>query len=199
MPITTPLIKINALKSLGGKVVFFGDNFDEAYNHAVSIAKKENYSFIHPYDDKEVISGQGTIGKEIIEQIDSPKDTADTSSSDSSLGSLSEIASPPIIGGILALVLIIVGVGYYMMTRDDDTLYASPHKPKHPASGSSFMDSVVPEVSPVKERKVVERKVVTDVMTIECPECSSQMDVPNVSGMQHVQCSECGLEGEFEI
>ena len=71
MPITTPLIKINAVKSLGSKVVFFGDNFDEAYNHAVSLAKKENYSFIHPYDDKEVISGQGTIGKEIIEQIDS--------------------------------------------------------------------------------------------------------------------------------
>ena len=71
MPITTPLIKINAVKSLGGKVVFFGDNFDEAYNHAVSLAKKENYSFIHPYDDKEVISGQGTIGKEIIEQTDS--------------------------------------------------------------------------------------------------------------------------------
>ena len=71
MPITTPLIKINAVKSLGSKVVFFGDNFDEAYNHAVSLAKKENYSFIHPYDDKEVISGQGTIGKEIIEQIGS--------------------------------------------------------------------------------------------------------------------------------
>mgnify|MGYP001344335542 FL=1 len=71
MPITTPLIKINAVKNLGSKVIFFGDNFDEAYNHAVSLAKKENYSFIHPFDDKEVISGQGTIGKEIIEQIDS--------------------------------------------------------------------------------------------------------------------------------
>ena len=42
-------------------------------------------------------------------------------------------------------------------------------------------------------------KVVTDMMTIECPECSSRMDVPNVSGLQRVQCSECGLEGEFEI
>ena len=71
MPITTPLIKINAVKNLGGKVVFFGVNFDEAYNHAVSLAKKENYCFIHPYDDREVISGQGTIGKEIIEQTDS--------------------------------------------------------------------------------------------------------------------------------
>ena len=71
MPITSPLIKINAVKNFGGKVVLFGDNFDEAYNHATSLAKKENYTFIHAYDDKDVIAGQGTIGKEIIEQTDS--------------------------------------------------------------------------------------------------------------------------------
>ena len=71
MPITTPLIKINSVKNFGGKVIFFGDNFDEAYNYAIKLAKKEDYSFIHPYDDKDVISGQGTIGKEIIEQTDS--------------------------------------------------------------------------------------------------------------------------------
>ena len=71
MPITSPLIKINAVKNFGGKVVLFGDNFDEAYDHATSLAKKEDYTFIHAYDDKDVISGQGTIGKEIIEQTDS--------------------------------------------------------------------------------------------------------------------------------
>ena len=71
MPITTPLIKINAVKNFGGKVMLFGDNFDEAFEHAISLAKKENYSFIHPYDDKDVISGQGTIGKEILEQTES--------------------------------------------------------------------------------------------------------------------------------
>ena len=70
MPITTPLIKINAVKNFGGKVTLFGDNFDEAYNHAVLLGKKEDYSFIHPYDDKDVIAGQGTVGKEIIEQVD---------------------------------------------------------------------------------------------------------------------------------
>ena len=69
MPITTPLIKINAVKNFGGKVTLFGDNFDEAYNHAVLLAKKEDYSFIHPYDDKDVIAGQGTVGKEILEQV----------------------------------------------------------------------------------------------------------------------------------
>ncbi len=71
MPITTPLIKINAVKNFGGKVMLFGDNFDEAFEHAISLANKENYSFIHPYDDKDVISGQGTIGKEILEQTES--------------------------------------------------------------------------------------------------------------------------------
>ena len=70
MPITTPLIKINAVKNFGGKVVLYGDNFDEAYEHATMLAKKEDYSFIPPYDDKDVIAGQGTIGKEILEQAD---------------------------------------------------------------------------------------------------------------------------------
>ena len=99
MPITTPLIKINAVKNLGGKVVFFGDNFDEAYNHAVSLAKKENYSFIHPYDDKEVISGQGTIGKEIIEQTDSK---------------IEAVFVPVGGGGLLA------GVGAYIKSENPD-------------------------------------------------------------------------------
>ena len=64
---------------------------------------------------------------------------------------------------------------------------------------SKFMDSVVPEVSPVKERRVRKRKVVRETMTIECPECSARMDIPKVSGMQQIQCSECGLEGEIEL
>ena len=74
MPITTPLIKINAVKNFGGKVILFGDNFDEAYDHATSLAKKENYTFIPAYDDKDVIAGQGTVGKEILEQTESKVD-----------------------------------------------------------------------------------------------------------------------------
>ena len=168
--------------------------------HSYNVTPDDSYyTVVVRVTDNDGLVSRDTCTVEIVEQVDTPKDAADTSSSSSSLGSLSEIASPPIIGGIVLLVLIIGGVGYYMLTRNDDTPYVPPPKSKRPVSGSSFMDSVVPEVSPVKERKVVERKVVTDLMTIECPECSSQMDVPNVSGMQHVQCSECGLEGEFEI
>ena len=69
MPLTTPSIKVNSVKNYGGKVILHGDNFDEAYKYANKLAKKEGYTFIHPYDDKYVIAGQGTVGKELIEQI----------------------------------------------------------------------------------------------------------------------------------
>ena len=71
MPITTPSIKVNSVRNFGGKVILYGDNFDEAYAHGLSIAKKEGYAFIHPYDDKDVIAGQGTVGMELIDQIKS--------------------------------------------------------------------------------------------------------------------------------
>ena len=70
MPITTPAIKVNSVKNYGGKVILQGDNFDEAFKFAKDLAKREGYTFIHPYDDKDVIVGQGTVGKELIEQID---------------------------------------------------------------------------------------------------------------------------------
>mgnify|MGYP001233915322 CR=1 FL=1 len=70
MPVTTPTIKIRAVKNLGAQVVLVGDTYDEAYKHAIKIAKNPNFSFVHPYDDEEVIAGQGTIGKEILDQFD---------------------------------------------------------------------------------------------------------------------------------
>ena len=71
MPVTTPSIKVNSVKNYGGRVILHGDNFDEAFKYAIDLAKKESYTFIHPYDDKDVIAGQGTVGKELIEQIQS--------------------------------------------------------------------------------------------------------------------------------
>ena len=68
MPITTPTIKIRAVRNLGAKVVLKGDNFDDAYAYAVRLSEKPNVTFVHPYDDPDVIAGQGTIGKEILEE-----------------------------------------------------------------------------------------------------------------------------------
>jgi threonine dehydratase len=68
MPRTTPQIKVNAVRSFGGKVVLHGDNYDAAYAHAREIAAKRKLTFVHPYDDPEVIAGQGTVGMEILKQ-----------------------------------------------------------------------------------------------------------------------------------
>ena len=72
MPRTTPGIKIDAVRNLGGRVVLHGDNYDEAYTHAREIATKRKLTFVHPYDDPEVIAGQGTIGMEILKQHTGP-------------------------------------------------------------------------------------------------------------------------------
>ncbi len=68
MPNTTPEIKVQSVKDKGAKIVLFGDSYDEAYEHAVQLAEEKNLVFIHPYDDPDVIAGQGTIGMEILRQ-----------------------------------------------------------------------------------------------------------------------------------
>lgn len=72
MPRTTPSIKVEAVKRLGGEVVIHGDAFDDARIHALEMCEKENLVFVHPYDDPDVIAGQGTIGVEILRQHSGP-------------------------------------------------------------------------------------------------------------------------------
>ena len=74
MPQTTPTIKIDAVKKYGSKVILFGDTYDEAYNFAVKYSKDNNFSFVHPYDDLDVIAGQGTIGVELLSQLEKHPD-----------------------------------------------------------------------------------------------------------------------------
>ena len=68
MPTTTPQVKVDAVKALGGEVVLVGDSYSEAYKHAVMLEKKMGMTFVHPFDDPEVIAGQGTIAMEILRQ-----------------------------------------------------------------------------------------------------------------------------------
>ncbi len=69
MPVTTPLVKVNAVKKLKAKVILFGDNYDETYKEAIKISKERNLCFIHPFDDPDVIAGQGTIAIELEQQL----------------------------------------------------------------------------------------------------------------------------------
>ena len=68
MPITTPQIKTRAVEARGATVVLHGDSYDEAYAHSLRLATKAKLTFVHPYDDPDVIAGQGTIGMEILRQ-----------------------------------------------------------------------------------------------------------------------------------
>lgn len=69
MPTTTPLIKVNRTKALGAEVVLYGDVYDDAAARAEELAKEHGYTFIHPFDDPEVATGQGTIAMEIIKDL----------------------------------------------------------------------------------------------------------------------------------
>ncbi len=69
MPKTTPKIKIEAVGRLGADVTLHGDNYDDAYQHAHALASRKQLTFIHPYDDPDVIAGQGTIAFEILKQF----------------------------------------------------------------------------------------------------------------------------------
>ncbi len=69
MPTTTPLIKVNRTKALGAEVVLYGDVYDEACEHAYQLADEHGYTFIHPFDDLDVATGQGSIAMEIIKDL----------------------------------------------------------------------------------------------------------------------------------
>ena len=69
MPTTTPLIKVNRTKNYGAEVVLWGDVYDEACEHAYELAKEHGYTFIHPFDDPAVATGQGTIAMEIFKEL----------------------------------------------------------------------------------------------------------------------------------
>ncbi len=101
MPITTPEIKVRAVKKLGAKVKLVGDNYDDANKAAKAFADKSGAVFVHPFNDDWVIAGQGTIGKEILEQLEGK--------------SPARIYIPVGGGGLLA------GIGAYMKTHSPDT------------------------------------------------------------------------------
>ncbi|MDB5946182.1 MAG: ilvA [Ramlibacter sp.] len=74
MPVTTPQVKIEAVKALGGEVVLHGDSYSDAYEQAVQLQAAQQLTFVHPFDDPDVIAGQGTIAMEILRQHQGPLD-----------------------------------------------------------------------------------------------------------------------------
>ena len=69
MPTTTPLLKVNRTKDLGAEVILHGDVYDEACAHALDLAAEHGYTFVHPFDDPTVATGQGTIAMDIFKEL----------------------------------------------------------------------------------------------------------------------------------
>ena len=69
MPTTTPQVKVDAVRGFGGEVVLFGDSYSDAYTHSLTLQKKQGLTFVHPFDDPDVIAGQGTIAMEMLRQM----------------------------------------------------------------------------------------------------------------------------------
>jgi threonine dehydratase len=72
MPVTTPQMKVNAVAARGGEVILWGETYDDAYAYACQLGTERGLTFIHPFDDPDVIAGQGTIGMEILRQYQQP-------------------------------------------------------------------------------------------------------------------------------
>jgi threonine dehydratase len=69
MPTTTPQVKVDAVRGLGGEVVLFGESYSDAYAHALTLEQQQGLTFVHPFDDPDVIAGQGTIAMEMLRQV----------------------------------------------------------------------------------------------------------------------------------
>jgi len=72
MPVTTPKLKVDAVAALGGEVVLHGDSYSDAYSHAAALQQTLGLTFVHPFDDPDVIAGQGTVAMEILRQHQGP-------------------------------------------------------------------------------------------------------------------------------
>ena len=69
MPTVTPLIKVNRTKNYGAEVVLYGDVYDDACEYALKLAEEKGYTFVHPFDDEDIATGQGSIAMEIVQEL----------------------------------------------------------------------------------------------------------------------------------
>ena len=116
MPVTTPKLKIDAVAALGGEVVLHGDSYSDAYQHALALQEAEGLTFVHPFDDPDVIAGQGTIAMELLRQHQGPIDAVFVA-----------IGGGGLIGGVASYIkavrpdIRVIGV----QTRDSDAMVRS--------------------------------------------------------------------------
>jgi threonine dehydratase len=164
MPVMTPLVKVNATKGYGAHVVLHGDGYDEAYDEARRLAEREQLAFVHPFDDAAVISGQGTIGLELLEQVPDLEAV------------VVPIGGGGLISGIACAVkeskpsVRIVGIQAARMPSMLEALKA--HQPTTIASNPTIADGIAVRRSGERTLQLIE-KYVDDVVAVEEEEIAS--------------------------
>jgi threonine dehydratase len=173
MPVTTPQLKIDAVKHFGKdavKVVLHGDSYNDAYSHALQLQEKQKLCFVHPFDDPDVIAGQGTIGMEILRQQTQPIEAI-----------FCAIGGGGLISGVAAYVkqvrpeIKIIGV----QTKDSDAMYRSLKAKKRVqlSEVGLFSDGTAVKLAGVETlricRKYVDEIILVDTDTV----CAAIKDV----------------------
>ena len=170
MPVTTPQLKIDAVRALGGEVVLHGDSYSDAYAHALELERARGLTFVHPFDDPDVIAGQGTVGMEILRQQQGPIDAVFVA-----------IGGGGLISGIAAYVkavrpeIRIIGV----QTTDSDAMVRSVRAGKRVPLGEVGLFSDGTAVKLVGEETFrLTRQLVDDFIVVDTDEvCAAIKDV----------------------
>jgi threonine dehydratase len=170
MPVTTPKLKVDAVQSLGGEVILHGDSYSDAYAYALELERARGLTFVHPFDDPDVIAGQGTIAMEILRQHQGPIEAVFVA-----------IGGGGLIGGVASYIkavrpeIKVIGV----QTRDSDAMVRSVRAGKRVALPEVGLFSDGTAVKMVGEETFrLARKLVDDYVVVDTDEvCAAIKDV----------------------
>ncbi len=170
MPVTTPQLKVDAVHALGGEVVLHGDSYSDAHTHAVQLQQARGLTFVHPFDDPDVIAGQGTVAMEILRQHQGPIDAVFVA-----------IGGGGLISGVAAYIkavrpeIRVVGV----QTRDSDAMLRSVHSRRRVQLAEVGLFSDGTAVKQVGEETFrVARELVDDYVVVDTDAiCAAIKDV----------------------
>ena len=179
-------------------VDFVGFNFA---THSYNNSSEDGYLVVIKVTDNDGLTATNSCRIPVLEESST---TSDSSSSDDS-GIASKLTST---GGLLGIAIVLIGIGglVFYFNRDSFDNYSPPDistPSKTTTEESSFASTISEEERKPTKRKVMRKRVVSkeipEMMTVECPQCSSQIEIPKISGSQQLKCPDCGLEGEIDI
>ncbi len=170
MPVTTPKLKVDAVAALGGEVVLSGESYSDAYAHALTLQEAQGLTFVHPFDDPDVIAGQGTVAMEILRQHQGPIDAVFVA-----------IGGGGLISGVASYIkavrpeIKVIGV----QTRDSDAMARSVRAGKRVLLNDVGLFSDGTAVKFVGEETFrITRKLVDDFIIVDTDEvCAAIKDV----------------------